>query len=657
MATEEIDDLTSHAPPAKRIRLEMESATPPFSGIPGLGRLNLASPNLRPSSSDSEKLPASRDTESQALVPTLDNVPPILNDSQNRPPTQPETNPEGPTVNLPKISNDSSSQPPPQPESNTESPPDNPSKMSNDSDIQPSTLSECNSESPPVTHALEALLGGLDSGKAQESEEPPAAQEEQPAADEHPEWEVDSSPIESSSEDSSSDDSSSEEDSDDEDNAYKLLSPEEQARILMEGDGGSDDEGGATKAKGSGGQLRTKNEIPEEVIPKPDVKVTPEMRIEELGVVETIVENIILIKAKTSGEYRALESGSVICLADRSVIGVVSETLGRVQQPLYTVRFTNAGEITEAGISTGTKAFYPEQYAKYALTQVLKAYKGSDASNLHDEEVGDEEMEFSDDEAEAEHKRRLKQKKLEKRGGKMQQNGGSGRGGYGHPLQQQHSPPDGAGAGGLSYEDDGEDDGPYKPLVRPTGFANTVGWSEAPQEGAYVSGMSNRGGRGDFRGRGRGDRGRGRGERGRGRGGYQDRRESNGYSVPSGGRPNSGYGAPHQIPASQANPPFNSQQGAGFPQYPAVPPSPSNFQFNPQQPPAWPQFSQQQFQQFQQAFPGLPNMPNGWNVVQPPPSSSGAFINPAFFASGQPGAQNQWNQQQGQQGGKGRGSS
>ena len=170
----------------------------------------------------------------------------------------------------------------------------------------------------------------------------------------------------------------------------------------MEGDGGSDDEGGATKAKGAGGQLRTKNEMPEEVVPKPDVTITPEMRIEELGVVETIVENIILIKAKTSGEYRALESGSVLCLKDRSVIGVVSETLGRVQQPLYTVRFTNAGEITEVGISLGTNVFYPEQHAKYALTQVLKAYKGSDASNLHDEEIGDEEMEFSDDEAEAE---------------------------------------------------------------------------------------------------------------------------------------------------------------------------------------------------------------------------------------------------------------
>ncbi|KUJ16953.1 uncharacterized protein LY89DRAFT_556107, partial [Mollisia scopiformis] len=86
------------------------------------------------------------------------------------------------------------------------------------------------------------------------------------------------------------------------------------------------------------------NEVPEVVVPKPDVTITPEMRIEELGSVEAIVENILLIKAKTSGEYRVLESGSVLCLEDRSVFGVVAETLGRVQQPLYSVMFTNPTE-------------------------------------------------------------------------------------------------------------------------------------------------------------------------------------------------------------------------------------------------------------------------------------------------------------------------
>ena len=483
-----------------------------------------------------------------------------------------------------------------------------------------------------------------------------ATEIEAPAEDEHPEWEVDSSPIESSSDDSS-DETSSDDSDEDGENSYKLLSPEEQARILMQGDGGSDDEDGGNKgAKGSGSQLRTKNEIPEEVIPKPDVTITPEMRIEELGAVEAVVENILLIKAKISGEYRVLESGSVLCLPDRSVIGVVSETLGRVQQPLYSVRFTNATEISEAGLEVGTKVFYSEQHSTYVFTQALKAFKGSDASNMHDEEVGDEEVEFSDDEAEMEHRRKLKQKKVEKRGGKAQQNGGSSRGA--HPLKQGHAAPrDGAG---LSY-DDGEDDGPYRPLTRPSGYADTVGFSDPPQEAPYTGGADrgNYGNRSNdqFRGRGRGDRSRGRGDRGRGRGGFNDRRgDSNGYSLPPQSPQNGGYYAPPganfpQRPMPMAMP--NAQTG-----YPQPHGPPANFnnpppnEYSPQQPLLWPQFPQQNPypQSYQQAFQNMQQ--GGWpNMPPTAPLPTGAFLNPAFFSGGQPGSAPQWQQgQQGQQG-------
>lgn len=489
-------------------------------------------------------------------------------------------------------------------------------------------------------------------------------QDEGAAEEEHPEWEVDSSPIESSSDDSS-DDSSSEDSDEEGENSYKLLSPEEQARILMQGDGGSDDEDGGNKGgKGSGAQLRTKNEIPEEVIPKPDVTITPEMRIEELGAVEAVVENILLIKAKISGEYRVLESGSVLCLADRSVIGAVAETLGRVQQPLYSVRFTNAVEVAEAGLELGTKVFYSEKHSTYVFTQALKAYKGSDASNMHDEEVGDEEIEFSDDEAELEHKRRLKQKKVEKRGGKMQQGGGPSRGA--HPLRQgQTASKDGAG---LSY-DDAEDDGPYRPLARPSGYGGAVGRGEAPQEAPY-SGAADRGnphnrnseqfrGRGDRdRGRGRGDRGRGdrgRGDRGRGRGGFQDHRgDSGGHSLPPQGQQGGYYPQPGQNFSQPPMPMQNPQAGFQQPRGPAVnfnTPSPN--EYSPQQPLLWPQFPQTPYQQgYQQAFQSMQQsmQQGGWPNASPTGGlPAGAFINPAFFPGNQPGPAPQWNQQ-GQQG-------
>jgi H/ACA ribonucleoprotein complex non-core subunit NAF1 len=671
MATEETDDLVSQAPPAKRARLGNDSSKPDPSALIddmddfyGTEDKSADAQSLHGAQIQNAAVPQATPIV-QSLIPGLGR----LGSAPATPEAFTEALPQ-PTVAeeikesispLPVISEsniemsgteNSTAAAELQPAEKMEVEEITAVNAASDPDFTshaPEKTSGNKTQSQPVTHALEALLGGLDSTAPKAADPENAPGDEAATGDERPEWEVDSSPYESSSDDSSDD--SSEEDSDEDgDNAYKLLSPEEQARILMEGDGGSDDEGGAAKAKGAGGQLRTKNEVLEEVIPKPDVTITPEMRIEELGMVETIVENIILIKAKTSGEYRALESGSVLCLADRSVIGVVSETLGRVQQPLYTVRFTNGGEITEAGLSVGIKVFYSEQHANFALTQVLKAYKGSDASNLHDEEVGAEEIEFSDDEAEAEHKRRLKHKKLEKRGGKMQQNGGQGRAEpHGHPLQQQHLP---NGNGGQSY-DDAEDDGPYKPLARPIGFADTVGRSEAPQEGAYTPGISNRG-RGDFRGRGRGDRGRGRGDRGRGRGGFQDRRDNAGYSQPPQGRSNSGYGTPQQSPASS----HTLSPGTALSQSPAMP-NQNNFyrsqsqdQYSPQQL-MWPQFPQQPFQQPYQSFH---NMQNGWpNMAPPPPLPSGAFINPAFFAGNQQGTPNPW--QQGQQNGRGRGSS
>ncbi|TVY24918.1 H/ACA ribonucleoprotein complex non-core subunit [Lachnellula hyalina] len=491
----------------------------------------------------------------------------------------------------------------------------------------------------PTTDSIIAQTSG-ENGQPPNSE--PAALEE-----ESQEWEMDSSPIESSSDDSSSDDSSDE--SEDGDNAYKLLSPEEQARILMEGDGGSDDEG--NKAKGAGAQLRTKNEIPEVVIPKPDVTITEDMTITELGAVEAIVENIVLVKAKISGEYRVLESASVLCLADRSVIGVVSETLGR---------------IAEAKLELGTKVFYAEQHSTYVFTQALKAYKGSDASNLHDEEVGDEEMEFSDDEAEMEHKRRVKQAKRG-RGGKSQQNGGSSRGG--HPLQQHQTPYD--ASRGLDY-DDADDDGPYKPLSRPVGYADSIGRSEAPEEGAYQggpNGNTHNQNRDTSRGRGRGDRGRGRGDRGRGdrvrgRGGYQDRRGgSSGHSLPPQGRPNYPQPPPNPSPGQNFTPQFQPQ-GRGFhlpaQTSPSVPPTGyNNAAYSPHQPqlPAWPFPPPPQYQQPFTNMPNMPNMPNMWPTMPPQaPLHSGAFINPAFFGHAQGGAPNQWNPQ-GQQDGRGRGGS
>ncbi|UKZ66465.1 uncharacterized protein TrAtP1_007638 [Trichoderma atroviride] len=451
---------------------------------------------------------------------------------------------------------------------------------------------------PSLTSALEAALGGLEN--AETRQQLPAGEQDpvplQPDQSEHPEWEIDSSPYESS--DSSSSDSSS--DDDDSDNeGYEPLGIEETARILMETEGGSDDEGDRGKSSGSG-YVRTKNEIPEEIIPKPEVTITPEMAIEELGVIEHIVENIMLVKAFTPGEYQVLDSGSVLCNSERVVIGVIAETIGKVLQPMYTVMFNSAEEVKELGLEVGAKVFYPVDHASYVFTEPLKNLKGSDASNLHDEEIADEEIEFSDDEKEAEYKRSLKQKKKDK----WKSSGGK-EGKHPHPLRQEMS-----ADGGLNYDD--EDDGLYTPLARPAGYGTGAPQAEN-YEPAPRSSFQRGGRRGDSRGRGNRGRGSGRG----GRGGYNQPRD--GYSLP----PQNNNQSPQASASTGSSWNFNPVLPTG--QVPSLP----QFGFPV---PGWPQPTPGQ----QSGIPAVPPPPPGWPGSaqgQGQASDPGAFVNPAFFAA------------------------
>ena len=474
------------------------------------------------------------------------------------------------------------------------------------------------------------------------------------------EFEIDSSPIETSSSDLTSSSSSS----DDSDNDYEMLDPEEQARRLMQEDGGSDEESG--KKGGNGilnGPLRTLNEKPDEIVEKPNVIVTTDMKIEELGNVEALVENIVLIKAKISGEYKVLETGSVLCLENRSIIGVVAETLGRVQQPLYSVRFTNAAAVAESGIVKGTRIFYVEQHSTYVFTETLKAFKGSDASNIHDEEVGDDELEFSDDEVEAEYKRSKKMQKQARRGGK----GASSNG-----LLRDSRPEDSHARFPSSdtrvdyddrtimrYEDISRDDEPYTPLARPSNLHEMMRGQEAPIEERKPYLDQNRGGGWS---RGRGDRSRGRddgGRVGRGRGGNRDRRGIRDGMNAQGNRDNgiqpnaSSSISWNMLPPPVSTSPFTAmgpqQQPVGYP--PSFPqaynyaPQPYHSQgFNQHLPAATPidlsyppqPYSHQQPPAQQFARIGHTESHLQYPMHPPSPPSNippGAFVNPAFFGN------------------------
>ena len=159
----------------------------------------------------------------------------------------------------------------------------------------------------------------------------------------------------------------------------------------------------------AGQVLRTKNEIAPEptVIPE---SVPIEGDIEKLGQISAMVEETIVIQAAVGPP--ALDEGTVICLEDKSPLGAIAEIFGPIQEPLYLIRFTSADEVAKIGEKApqGSTVYYAVQSSK-AVNHAACHVKGSDASNIFDEEPAEDEMEYSDDEEEAEARKKIKEKK------------------------------------------------------------------------------------------------------------------------------------------------------------------------------------------------------------------------------------------------------
>lgn len=136
-----------------------------------------------------------------------------------------------------------------------------------------------------------------------------------------------------------------------------------------------------------------------------------------------------------------LEEGSILCWEDGRVLGTVYETFGPLTSPFYTVRLPPPPfpYPTPGSLATGTRLFYPFNPSYRSFVNMIAVrdprYKGTDASNIYDEEVPEEEMEWSDDEAEAAAKRERKQKK---KGNKQSSVAGTPRGGRTSLPSRQH---------------------------------------------------------------------------------------------------------------------------------------------------------------------------------------------------------------------------
>ncbi|EGW34259.1 uncharacterized protein SPAPADRAFT_49317 [Spathaspora passalidarum NRRL Y-27907] len=164
------------------------------------------------------------------------------------------------------------------------------------------------------------------------------------------------------------------------------------------------------------GPIKSKHEVTEVAPVLPENYQIPENApIEEIGIVTGLVENSMIIKARTSGEFRVLKEESIFCFDDRTVIGPLFEIFGRVQQPVYRVKFNSEEEFAKFKGTTGKSVYYVVPDSGFLYTDTIKHLKGTDASNCHDEELPPEEQEFSDDEAELAAKQAKKKKNKNKK--------------------------------------------------------------------------------------------------------------------------------------------------------------------------------------------------------------------------------------------------
>lgn len=165
---------------------------------------------------------------------------------------------------------------------------------------------------------------------------------------------------------------------------------------------------------------RTKNEFGDDYIMEPAIQKingSDLSSLERIGKVHSIVGNVVLVEQDssvtneaTSRSYDVLDSESLLCFEDGTVLGLVYETFGSVKQPMYSIRFRSAEAIDQTVVQEKKPVYFLPASSTYVLTRLIRT-KGSDASNVWDEEVADDEVEYSDDEAEAAAKKKNKKGK------------------------------------------------------------------------------------------------------------------------------------------------------------------------------------------------------------------------------------------------------
>ncbi|ONK78208.1 uncharacterized protein A4U43_C02F15660 [Asparagus officinalis] len=119
-----------------------------------------------------------------------------------------------------------------------------------------------------------------------------------------------------------------------------------------------------------------------------------------------ILSNRVIVEG--SEKHSSLNEGSILWITEtRLPLGRIDEIFGPVKNPFYVVRYNSDDEVPQ-GISIGVAISFVVDFANHILNEKYLYENGYDASGIDDEEAADE-VEFSDDEKEAEYKRSLRQ--------------------------------------------------------------------------------------------------------------------------------------------------------------------------------------------------------------------------------------------------------
>lgn len=159
---------------------------------------------------------------------------------------------------------------------------------------------------------------------------------------------------------------------------------------------------------------RTKNELPEaiDMYIVEDLIVGDQDELQLCGTIMYIIPIEQTIVVQSIPNQAPLDVLSLLCDGDRRAIGKICDIFGPVGNPFYVVKYNAANASVEYNIGQDIFSVVPQSVFVTPTTLAqLTTMRGSDASNLYDEEVPVEEQDFSDDEAEQRAKQRNKSKR------------------------------------------------------------------------------------------------------------------------------------------------------------------------------------------------------------------------------------------------------